>query len=166
MKVIVFNAKPAWESSAAKKKQMLTRIGKPNNTNTNNFSSITLSLFYRRHHLQGEEDGHRGSRQGTGEARKNSNSTKRKVQGQSVRKAGRKRRGGDDGTIGRRHYVIAQISFSQILLSGERRNKVRSQFPISIVVCLFVYSAENITCNQNRANNAFNFIYFERAPPN
>jgi hypothetical protein len=51
MKVIVFNGKPAWESSAAKKKQMLTLIGKPNHTNTNNFSSITLSLFYRRHHL-------------------------------------------------------------------------------------------------------------------
>jgi hypothetical protein len=70
MKVIVFNAKPAWESSAAKKKQMLTLIGKPNHTNTNSFSSITLTLFYKRHHLQGEEeDGRRGSRQGTGEAR-------------------------------------------------------------------------------------------------
>jgi hypothetical protein len=68
--VISFNANPEWESSAEKKKHMLTLIGKQKHIKIHH-SCITLSLLNRPHHIQGEEDGRRGTNPGAGEASQN-----------------------------------------------------------------------------------------------
>jgi hypothetical protein len=67
------------------------------------------------------------------------NSAKRKVQGQSGGKAGRKRRGGDDGTIGRRHYIIAQILFPKFYyLEKEEIQCVLNFQSLLLFVCMFI----------------------------
>jgi hypothetical protein len=129
MKVIAFNANPEWESSAEKKKQMLTLIGKPKHIKIHH-SCITLSLLNRPHHIQGEEDGRRGTNSGAGEARGCSASPKSQVRGQvrgeglcqGRQKRGRKRTRGN-GDMGGRSHIILSI-----------KNKISIPFPIPITI--------------------------------